>query len=182
MTPGRLAAPATADEVRQLQQQRWWMVGQRVAADCQLTSPLAGIWEATPAPAVQRGRISELAGLMAGGGEQFALALAALAGAELWNIHRLTNLIDPESVEGRVLDAAEEMVQRAMAELASYYLLAVGHTVAFYKLGHDDGLARARPDPHAKSPAGPGVRAPAYRDNHGLPGRYAQFFRPIIMR
>jgi hypothetical protein len=41
-----------------------------------------------------------------------------------------TNPPDLQNVEGRVLDAANEMVQRAMAELASYYLLGVGHTVA----------------------------------------------------
>lgn len=130
VTPGRLAAPATSDDVRQLQQQDWWIAGQRAAADLQMTSLQSDLWEAALAPAVQRGRSSELAGLLAGVGEQFALALAALAEAELWNVHRSTNPPDLQTLEGRVLDAANEMVQRVMAELASYYLLGVGHAVA----------------------------------------------------
>jgi hypothetical protein len=105
VTLGRLAAPATIDEVRQLQQQRWWVVGQRAAADLQMTSMQADFWEAGLAPAVERGRSSELAGLLAGSGEQFALALAALAEAELWSCHRRSNPPDLESDEGRVLDA-----------------------------------------------------------------------------
>lgn len=130
VTLGRLAAPTTPDDVRQLQQQRWWMVGQRAAADLQMTSMQADFWEAALAPAVERGRSRELAGLLAGGGEQFALALAAVSEAELWSLHRRTNPPDLNSGEGRVLDAGQEMAQRAMAELASYYLLGVGHTVA----------------------------------------------------
>jgi hypothetical protein len=130
VTPGRLAAPTTSDDVRQLRQQQWWVVGQRTASDLQMMSLQADFWEASLAPAVQYGRSSELAGLLAGLGEQFALALAALSEAELWNVHRRINPPDLQSVEGRVLDAANEMVQRAMAELASYYLLGVGHTVA----------------------------------------------------
>lgn len=58
------------------------------------------------------------------------MALAALAEAELWSCHRRSNPPDLESDEGRVLDAGQEMAQRAMAELASYYLLSVGHTAA----------------------------------------------------
>ena len=101
VTPGRLAAPATSDDVRQLQQEHWWIVGQRTAADLQLMSLQSGLWEAALAPAVQRGRSSELAGLLAGAGEQFALALAALAEAELWNVHRRINPPDLQSDEGR---------------------------------------------------------------------------------
>lgn len=130
VTPGRLAAPATSEDLHKLHQQQWWEVGQRVSADCQMMSLQSGFWEAGLAPAVQRGRSSELAGLIAGGGEQFALALAALTEAALWNVYRRANLPDLQSVEGRVLDVAQEMVQRAMAELAGYYLLGVGHTVA----------------------------------------------------
>ena len=106
------------------------MTGQRAAADLQMTSLQAHFWEAGLAPAVERGRSSELAGLLAGSGEQFALALAALAEAELWSLNRRTNPPDLDSDEGRVLEAGKEMAQRAMAELAGYYLLGVGHTVA----------------------------------------------------
>ena len=106
------------------------MAGQCAAADLQMTSLQADFWEAGMAPAVERGRSSELAGLLAGSGEQFALALAALAEAELWSRHRRANPPDLESDEGRVLDAGQEMAQRAMAELANYYLLSVGHAVA----------------------------------------------------
>jgi hypothetical protein len=130
VTLGRLAASATTDDVRHLQEQRRWMAGQRAAADLQATSLLAHAWEAGMAPAVERGRSSELAGLLAGSGEQFALALAALAEAELWSLYRRANPPDLESDEGRVLDAGQEMAQRAMAELASYYLLGVGHAMA----------------------------------------------------
>jgi hypothetical protein len=130
VTLARLACSATTDELRQLQEQRWWVAGQRAAADLQMTSLLADFWEAGMAPAVERGRSSELAGLLAGSGEQFALALAALAEAELWSRHRRANPPDLDSDEGRVLGAGQEMAQRAMAELASYYLLGVGHAVA----------------------------------------------------
>jgi hypothetical protein len=130
VTLSRLAAPATTEDARQLQQQRWWVAGQPAAADLQMTSLQADLWEAALAPAVERGRSSELAGLLAASGEQFALALAAVTEAELWSLHRRTNPPDLDSDEGRVLDAGQEMAQRAMAELASYYLLGVGHTVA----------------------------------------------------
>jgi hypothetical protein len=46
-TPGRLAAPATSDEVRQLQQQHWWIDGQRAAADLQMASLQSNLWEAS---------------------------------------------------------------------------------------------------------------------------------------
>ena len=130
VTLGRLAASATTDDVRQLQEQHWWMTGQRAAADLQMTSLQAHFWEAGLAPAVERGRSSELAGLLAGSGEQFALALAALAEAELWSLNRRTNPPNLDRDEGRVLEAGKEMAQRAMAELAGYYLLGVGHAVA----------------------------------------------------
>lgn len=130
VTPGRLAATATPEDLHELHQQRWWVLGQQVSADCQMMSLQSGFWEAGLAPAVQRGRSSELVGLIAGGGEQLALALAALTEAELWNGYRRAKPPDLQSVEGLVLDAAQEMVQRAMAELAGYYLLGVGHTVA----------------------------------------------------
>jgi hypothetical protein len=127
---GRLAAPATAAQIQKFQEQPWWTAGQRVAMDCQMTSIVARFWEAGLAPAVQRGRSSELAGLIADGGEQFALALAAIGEATLWTACRQADPPDRQTVEGRVLDAGRERAQRALAELASYYLLAVGHRVA----------------------------------------------------
>jgi hypothetical protein len=130
VTLGRLTAPATAAQIYRFREQPWWTEGQRVAVDWQMTSVLADPWEVALAPAVQRGRSSELAGLIADGGERFVLAIAALAEAELWSIYRGTNPPDLRSTEGRVLDAGQEMAHRAVAELASYYLLAVGHTVA----------------------------------------------------
>jgi hypothetical protein len=130
VTLDRLAAPATAAQIQQLQERRWRIDGQRVAADCQTTSHLANLWEASLAPAIQRGRSSELAGLIADGGEQFSLALAALGEATLWAACRETDPPDWRTVEGRVLDAGQERAQRALAELATYYLLAVGHRVA----------------------------------------------------
>jgi phenylpyruvate tautomerase PptA (4-oxalocrotonate tautomerase family) len=130
VTLGRLSPPATAVQIQTFQEQSWWTEGQRVAADWQMTSLLADPWEVALAPAVQRGRSSELAGLVADGGERFVLALAAIAEAELWNAHRQANPPDLQSMDGRVLAAGQEMAQRALAELASYYLLAVGHSVA----------------------------------------------------
>jgi phenylpyruvate tautomerase PptA (4-oxalocrotonate tautomerase family) len=127
---GRLSAPATTVQIQKLQEQPWWTEGQRVAADWQMTSLLAHPWEVALAPAVQRGRSSELAGLIADGGERFVLALAAIAEAELWNAQRRANPPDPQSMDGRVLAAGQEMAQRALSELASHYLLAVGHSVA----------------------------------------------------
>jgi hypothetical protein len=109
------------------------MAAQDVAADWQTTSWKADFWEVALVPRVQPGRAHELAGLIAAGGEQFALALAALVEAELWRSQRReqpVEALDLGESQKRVLGAAQEMAHRAMAELATHYLLATGHTLA----------------------------------------------------
>jgi hypothetical protein len=132
VSPSRLAAPTPPEAVRGLSLEAWWMATQKVAFDWQAMSIWADVWELA-APQVQRGRGHDLAGCIADGGERLALALAAVTEAELWRIHRQD--IPPEArkldeMKRRSVDAANEMAHRAMAELASYYLLATGHTVA----------------------------------------------------
>jgi hypothetical protein len=131
--PGRLAAPTPPGTVNDLWQKDWWKSAQQVASDWQKASSLADFWELALVPPVQPGRGHELAGLIASGGEQFVLALTALAEAELWNIYRQSTpseVRDLDEMEKRVVGAAHEMGHRAMAELAAYYLLATGHTIA----------------------------------------------------
>jgi hypothetical protein len=132
VSPSRLAAPTSPEAVTSLSQKGWWTVTQKVAFDWQAMSVWADIWELL-APRVQHGRGRELAGLIADGGERLALALAAVTEAELWSIYRQET--PPEvraldEMQKRVVDARNEMAHRAMAELASYYLLATGHILA----------------------------------------------------
>lgn len=130
--PSRLAAPTAPEVVSSLSKEDWWQTTQSTAFDWQGMSVWADFWELL-APRVQRGRSSELAGLIADGGERLALALAAVTEAELWRIYRQDV---PSAVRGlgemerRSVDASNEMTHRAMAELASYYLLATGHVLA----------------------------------------------------
>jgi hypothetical protein len=108
------------------------MATQKVASDWQEISVWADFWELL-APRVQHGRGRELAGLIADGGERLALALAAVTEAELWRVYRQevpAEVRKLDEMKRRSVDAANEMAHRAMAELASYYLLATGHTVA----------------------------------------------------
>jgi hypothetical protein len=131
VSPGRLAAPTPLEEVRGVLQQDWWIAAQAVALDWQAISVWADFWEFL-APRVQYGRGRELAGLIADGGERLALALASVTEAELWHIYRQD--IPPEvrklgEMERRSVNASNEMAHRAMAELASYYLLAAGHVL-----------------------------------------------------
>lgn len=126
--PGRLAASVSSEDVLAIQRQDWWQTAQEVASDWQAVSAYAEFWE-LGAPAVGYGRAHELAGLLASGGEQLALALAALAETELWRAFREANPVD-DSEQGKGRGAAHEMGHRAMAELASYYLLGIGHGLA----------------------------------------------------
>jgi hypothetical protein len=128
--PSRLAALTPPGTVERLRQQEWWTGAQQVASDWQKISVWAGFWELALVPPVQHGRTHELAGLIASAGEQLALALAALVEAELWNVHRHANPPNTSNIDGRVVAAACEMTQRAMADLATYYLLSTGHTLA----------------------------------------------------
>jgi hypothetical protein len=132
VSPSRLAAPTPPEAVSRLSHEAWWTAAQKVALDWQATSVWADFWELA-APRVQRGRGHDLAGCIADGGERLALALAAVTEAELWGVYRQD--IPPEvrqlgGMKRLSVDAANEMEHRAMAELASYYLLATGHTVA----------------------------------------------------
>jgi hypothetical protein len=128
--PPRLAAPSSPGAVRQILQTDWWESAQQAAGDWQKTSALAEIWELGLVPPVQPGRPHELAGLIASAGEQLTLALAALVEAELWNAHRRDNPDDLSTLDGRVVAAAQEMVHRAMADMATHFLLAAGHALA----------------------------------------------------
>lgn len=130
VVPGRLAPQVPPGTVETLRQQDWWSAASRVASDWQTTSAYAHFWEVALVPRVQPGRVNELVGLIAAGGEQLGLALAGVVEAELWNIFRRDHPPDPGTFRGRVLVAAQEMTQRAMADSATYYLLATGHTVA----------------------------------------------------
>jgi hypothetical protein len=132
VNPYRLAAPTPPEAVKDLSQAAWWKATQNVAFDWQATSIWADLWELL-APKVQYGRGHDLAGLIADGGERLALALAAVTEAELWRIYRQD--VPPEvrkldEMRRRSVSAANEMAHRAMAELASYYLLATGHILA----------------------------------------------------
>jgi hypothetical protein len=49
---------------------------------------------------------------------------------ELWNTHRRDNEDDLSTLNGRVVAAAQEMVHRAMADMATHFLLAAGHALA----------------------------------------------------
>ncbi len=126
---GRLAAEVAPGTVQALRQQNWWTETSRVASDWQAMSVFADFWELALVPKVQPGRSNELVGLIASGGEQLGLAVAAIIEAELWSVFRRDNPPDLRTVEGRVVDAAHEMAQRAMADMAMHYLLAIGHTV-----------------------------------------------------
>lgn len=131
--PGRLAAPAPAGTVAHLQEESWWKSAGEVASDWQAVSPLADFWELGLVPPVQPGRGRELGGLIAAAGEQLALGLAALVEVELWRLYRRdtpTAALALDKTSQRVVDAAQEMGHRSMAELAAYYLLSTGHTLA----------------------------------------------------
>jgi hypothetical protein len=132
VVPSRLAARTPPETVRKLSSEAWWMTTQKVACDWQGMSAWADFWEVA-APRIQYGRSHDLVGCIADGGERLALALAGVTEAELWRVYRQD--IPPEvrqldAMKRRLVDAANEMAHRAMAELASYYLLAAGHAVA----------------------------------------------------
>jgi hypothetical protein len=80
----------------------------------------AEFWEAASR---EKGRLYELAGYMAGAGEQ--LALACLADHEFGQWAS----VDPSPARSHEKVAAE-MAQRALAELESYYVISVGHALA----------------------------------------------------
>jgi hypothetical protein len=127
--PGRLAASISGEDLLAVRREAWWKTAQEVASDWQSISMWAEWWELATAPAVQHGRAHELAGLIASGGEQLALALAALVETELWRSFREANPVDTTE-RGIGLGAANEMGHRAMAELAAYYLMSTGHGLA----------------------------------------------------
>jgi hypothetical protein len=131
VSPSRLAAPTPPEAVKDLSCETWWATARQVAFEWQSISVWADFWELA-APRVQHGRGHELAGCIADGGERLALALAAVTEAELWRIYRRDlppEVRDLDGIKRRSVDAANEMAHRAMAESATYYLLATGHTV-----------------------------------------------------
>jgi hypothetical protein len=128
--PSRLAAQTEPGAVRQFTELPWQQHASDVASTWQGISAVHDSWELILVPTVQPGRASELAGLIASGGEQLGLALAALNEAELWTLYRAQYPADPSTLDGRSIQAAQEMSQRAMADLAVHYLLATGHIVA----------------------------------------------------
>lgn len=71
----------------------------------------------------EKGRLYELAGYMAGAGEQLALACLADHEFSQWASVDLSSAQSHEKV-------AAEMAQRALAELESYYVIGVGHALA----------------------------------------------------
>jgi hypothetical protein len=133
VTPGRLAVSPSSDMLKGVRQNSWWTAAQKVSADWQTFGWKADFWEIGLVPRVQPGRAHELVGLIAGGGEQFGLSLAALVEAELWSAYRQEKPVEGLGLtesKGRIVSAAQEMAHRAMAELAMHYLLATGHTLA----------------------------------------------------
>jgi hypothetical protein len=124
VVPRRLAAPVSGEVVLALQQEEWSKTAMQVASDWQVFGDLNEWWELATAPAY--GRASELVGLIASAGEQFALARAALVETELWRAFRKANPVDATD-RGRGCGAGFEMGHRAMAEQAAYYLLGTGH-------------------------------------------------------
>jgi hypothetical protein len=80
----------------------------------------AEFWEAASR---EKGRLYELAGYMAGAGEQLGLACLADHEFNQWASVDLSSAPSHEKV-------AAEMAQRALAELESYYVIGVGHALA----------------------------------------------------
>jgi hypothetical protein len=70
----------------------------------------------------EKGRLYELAGYMAGAGEQIGLACLADHEFTQWESVDLSSAQSHEKV-------AAEMAQRALAELESYYVIGVGHAL-----------------------------------------------------
>lgn len=71
----------------------------------------------------EKDRLYELAGYMAGAGEQLGLACLADHEFSLWESVDLSSAQSHEKV-------AAEMARRALAELESYYVIGVGHALA----------------------------------------------------
>jgi hypothetical protein len=112
-----------------------------IAASWQIHSTDAAWWEAMAAArGADEGRLSSLAGQMAGVGEQLGLALAAATEVALWewftglpNSLRTRRLVELRSR----LVPTNEMSMRAMAEAESLFVLGAGHglvNVAAYAL------------------------------------------------
>lgn len=93
-----------------------------VAAEWQTTSQRAAMWEmGGTLHGVQRDRMTEIARLISGAGEQLALARAAAIECELWRLQR--------QAQGEDKDG-DEMCHRSLAELLMYYCISTGHAVA----------------------------------------------------
>ena len=58
------------------------------------------------------------------------MALAASVEAEAWSAYRKGVSLDESTAQGRASNAGNEMGHRAMAELATYYLMGTGHALA----------------------------------------------------
>lgn len=86
----------------------------------QFRGMLAEFWELASR---EKDRLYELAGYMAGAGEQLGLACLADHEFSLWSS------VDQSSAEPHEI-VATEMAQRALAELESYYVIGVGHALA----------------------------------------------------
>ena len=86
----------------------------------QFRGMLAEFWELASR---EKDRLYELAGYMAGAGEQLGLACLADHEFSLWSS------ADQSSAEPHEI-VATEMAQRALAELESYYVIGVGHALA----------------------------------------------------
>ncbi len=131
VVPLRLAAEVSEDQLRDLSGQDWCRATQQVALDWQQTGASAEWWEVRFVMRnIDRGRPHELAGLIAGTGEQLAMALAAAVEAEAWSAYRKGVRLDESRAQGRASNAGNEMGHRAMAELATYYLMGTGHALA----------------------------------------------------
>jgi hypothetical protein len=86
----------------------------------QFRGMLAEFWELASR---EKDRLYELAGYVAGAGEQLGLACLADHEFSLWSSVELSSAGPHEIV-------AAEMARRALAELESYYVIGVGHALA----------------------------------------------------
>jgi hypothetical protein len=120
--PARLGAEATAEDMAAvLLAEPALSEVRELGIGMQSEAWLGRLFEtATLNARVQAGRMNELMVFRATLGEQLSQASAALTEALLWEHTR----------RKMAHDAEHEMAQRAMAELATYYLLGAGHSLA----------------------------------------------------
>jgi hypothetical protein len=120
LVPGRLFIPATHGRTWRDASLPFVKRVSEVACSWQELSSIAWLWELGGAVGrAGRGRAHELAGLMAAGGEELALALSAAIEAELVRSHVASAGSDP----------AFEMSRRAFVDMQVLYVTGACHTL-----------------------------------------------------